>query len=294
VTVNSGGAQGNGLISTGGQGGASSTSSTISVVPQGPVSLRVSWRDADSPGASLQVATSTGCAYINREPRMPYIEISVLDSNGQPATGEVTFTGLTMSFDRLYQPHGRNTRTVEEVLIHSYLANPPQHSQDAGSPWAPSLNSAVRGGMMTISYFYGGQQYSHKVCVRALNPTYQTVNPLFDSSPDYGWFKRRVANHETNASNFCESGRMAIEYCGETTGGGNNFGSPVFGRPRGYGFMQLDPPPNYASIWDWRNNLEATEALLFAKAGPKVIGPSDTLAYQFWLRQVFQFKQLNQ
>jgi hypothetical protein len=41
--------------------------------------------------------------------------------------------------------------------------------------------------------------------------------------------------------------------------------SPIFNEPNGFGLMQLDPPPDPFTIWNWKRNLKAAKSLFGQK-----------------------------
>ena len=58
----------------------------------------------------------------------------------------------------------------------------------------------------------------------------------------------------------------------------------MWGYPHGYGIMQMDPPPEVNSSWNWRQNLTAGIAKIQCLSGP---------AYSFWTSQVQQWELWN-
>src|SRR5690606_28186352 len=104
----------------------------------------------------------------------------------------------------------------------------------------------IFGGNAAIKWTYNGQEqpsFNLKIC--GTNPDYGTVGGVLDAMPY--WFARKLAIHETNMSQFCESGRMDVSYCAANK---NNFGWPVLGDPAGYGMMQLDPAATSDLLWN--------------------------------------------
>ena len=164
-----------------------------------------------------------------------------------------------------------------------------------GEPWQVPT-PRVLGGTATISWYLNGvEQTPVKFCVKAYNPYY---GPDLDAILDGGgyWFRRLVANHESGASQFCEPQRYQKAWCA-----GGFWAEPIWGFPRGYGMMQIDPPQGsggfalggddtYEGIWNWRANLNHWAHVTRAKAGEFI----DTGIANYSRANPYSFRQLQQ
>jgi hypothetical protein len=151
---------------------------------------------------------------------------------------------------------------------------------------------AFFGGYATINWSYNGsaeQPFNFYVCGTNAGNTYtnngaqpsaeQTYIQQTPPTSSY-WFPWYIALHETNASQFCQSGRIAVPpYCSQQF----NWGFPIWGYPSGYGMMQIDPPPSQTLLWNWQADVQQAGTTLGSTSGPS-----------FWNTQVAQFNTYNQ
>jgi hypothetical protein len=123
--------------------------------------------------------------------------------------------------------------------------------------------------------------------IRGQNPDFTTALSALTASPF--WFAPNIAIYESNLSQFCDVGnRTGNQYCLSSA----NLFLPIFGPPGGYGMMQLDPPPSWDDIWNWRTNIADGNNLLQTLAGPQADAGGGQ-AYPFWIRQVRQWQANN-
>jgi len=79
------------------------------------------------------------------------------------------------------------------------------------------------------------------------------------------WFGWKIVFHETNAFQFCQAVQQQSGYCSDP----NNWGWPVFGKPAGYGIMQVDPVTSQAPFWDWTAAVQAAATRLRTLSGQR-------------------------
>jgi hypothetical protein len=177
-----------------------------------------------NPNVSLRV-TSNGstlnelnCAYITADPAMPQIAASIVANDGTSVTGTATW-----QINTTFQHKKRDPSTNAlwwETDTNSTPSSP--LSLAANQAWQPAFQS-VFGGNATVKWTYNGQEqppFNFYVC--GTNPDYGTVVGVLDAMPY--WFARKIASRESNMSQFCESGRMDVNYCIASK---NHFGWPV-------------------------------------------------------------------
>ena len=249
-----------------------------------------------------QPLSLTNCAMIDGTPSMPQLTARILDvATGLPPLSGIGQFNLTLEFNQYW---GDQTGPKGVDFYRQWNLYPqgqtsiPMH---AGSPWyVPTPR--VLGGKATISWYFNNvAQTPFQFCIAGYNPV---PGPQLNAALDGGayWFRRLVANHETNASQFCEPGRMQKSWCS-----GGYWGQPVWGYPRGYGMLQLDPPQGlgvslllndddaYEVIWNWAANLTQWDRVADQKAGPfsATPDPQDARANPHWWRQLDQYFQYN-
>jgi len=260
-----------------------------------PPKLNVTSSSTQNLNGGSGIPSMNNCAMIDGTPLMPTITARVVDPNtGQPVQSGTAQFNLRLEFDQYSGPPGVQTTLMKHYLW-ELVPGGMTSLMSASNPWQPQL-PRVLGGTATLSWSYNGVAQSPvQFCVKAYNPYYSDLYPALDSG-SY-WFRRYVANHETNASQFCEPGRMQAAWCG-----GGYWGQPVWGSPQGYGVLQLDPPQGappvpvlsdddaYEAIWNWKANLQQWDVVAGTKAG---VDGQDQAAYTFWVNQVEQWRQWN-
>lgn len=276
VAVVSQGMSGSGFVPVPNQTTAQSNRKQIAVSNTSTLSLLVS--------SNGQQKNPGDCVWIDEDANMPDLKMRVVSNDGQPVTGTATWQ-VAVSFRQRLQ------NGASRVLSVNTPSSGPTSPQAAGTDWTAPFSS-VFGGDGTILWTYNGAaQQPFTFCLRGRNPSSGAAIARLQSSPY--WFAKNISIHETNVSNFCESGRTdGAPYCHN----GANPGLPVFGDPAGYGLAQLDTPtPNMSEIWNWKLNADGISALLRLKSGVTVFNGNtkDKSAYQFWLRQLLQAKAYN-
>jgi len=109
-----------------------------------------------------------------------------------------------------------------------------------GGAWTPDFGSIIMGGDMniTVATTIGGIKYEDSVLIeiRGENPDKETVKA------ELGELKYQILAYMESKPKWCHFDKNGL---------------PIFGPPSGYGLMQLDPPPSYSEIWDWKANVKA-------------------------------------
>ncbi len=282
VQVTSAGAAGLGFSPTPAQTTSSQSNRKSIAVNSNPnVSLRVT-----SNGSTLNALS---CAYISADPAMPQLAASIVANDGSSVTGTATWQ-INTTFEHKKRDPSTNARWWE-TDSNSTPSSPA--SLAANQAWQPVFQS-IFGGNAAIKWTYNGQeQPSFNFYICGTNPNFVTAGAVLDSMPY--WFSRKIALHETNMSQFCESQRMQANYCAASK---NHFGRPVLDDDNaGYGMMQLDPALTVDLLWNWRANVEGGKSELDQIAGPTEFRlknqPDGKKAYPFWIRQVREWTQYN-
>jgi hypothetical protein len=122
------------------------------------------------------------------------------------------------------------------------------------------------------------------------NPRFSILDQAESAKATGYWFFRNQSIHETNESQFCETGRSQAGGCASSTLRKNRW--PAFGAPAGYGINQIDPVDNSTDgsppveRWSWQANISGLVNRLNTD-------PFFTSAYSFWQSQVQQWNQWN-
>ena len=250
------------------------TSGAAPVAP--PPSLTVTSDLLRYPNQSL---SQTNCAMIDGTPRMPQFTARIVDSLGQAVSGTASFS-LNVIWDQLHQDVDQNGIPIGSPYViaqwpYSFL--PSSSPLDASQPWT-IRPLAIIGGSATLNWaFNGAIQPPFKFCIQSYNPSFADATAGLNATP--WWFLQNISIHETNMSNVCEPNRnQGTPYCI------SNVAMPTFGPPGGYGMLQIDPPADFSSVWDWRSNVIAGSGVAATKASN---------AYNFWLNQIDQWDQFN-
>jgi hypothetical protein len=255
----------------GGQTGSKSNRGAVSVTNQPNLSLNIT-----SNGSTVNEGQ---CLYIDPTPAMPPVTAQIVSNDGSQIAGTATWqikTTFTQKMpDGTSQPRTQTTPSSPQQLA-------------ANQGWSPTFPS-IFGGQASIQWTHNGvAQTPFDFCILAQNPDWTTATSAFNKY----WFSPNIAIHETNMSQFCDGAARtaAAPFCS----GGANPGLPIWGKPGGYGMMQLDPPPSIDAIWNWRTAVSAGIQRLDDLAGPpRYTDESDGRAYPFWVRQVRQWKAFN-
>jgi uncharacterized repeat protein (TIGR01451 family) len=248
---------------------------------------------AGIPYAVLPTAVANCGAFLDATPAMPQISATIVPG-GAPLSGNATWQMIT-SFTRVT----RNLALPWNQQIGSYLdvntVPVQQLTQSATLPFQPQFSS-IFGGVATINWTYQGSTQSFKFFLCGTNPgtnaNFATEQAYITANVPY-WFGWKIALHETNASQFCQAFQQQSGYCSDP----NNWGYPVFGKPAGYGIMQVDPVTSQAPLWDWTAAVQAAATRLMSLSGPvqpqQPLLPNSSGAYPYWYQQVSQFNAYN-
>lgn len=218
------------------------------------------------------------CVYIDKTPQLPALTAKIVNQDGTPASGSVTYN-LTGTF----------VQTIADQAVTQNWIAAPQPPPIVGAS-TPSTVPWIyfRGGQASLNWNYNGANGSpFNFCIRAMNPDLTTVQSAVASVPY--WFAPNIGVHETNLSQFCDgTSRTNVgQYCNNT-----NVGMPVFWHPGGYGIFQFDPPPSLDEIWNWTANVAYDTTYLSNVSGPEH-ETNQNLAYPFWIKQVHQWQDYN-
>ncbi len=268
-----------------------------------------------TPYAVLPTAVAPCGAFLDATPAMPTITatISPTPPIGTPLTWQLvtTFPRTTRTPVAGTKKWITSTVTDTNSVGAGYLPSVvPPGSSGLGSPLSQVTNSswmgwqpwqqgqapAIFGGLATINWKYNGatqQPFNFFLC--GTNADFATEQAYVTANVNNNyWFGWKVALHETNASQFCQSGREQVpNYCNIA----NNWGYPVLGPPAGYGIMQVDPVTTQAPLWDWTAAVTAAATRLMSLSGPvqpqQPLLPNSSGAYPYWYQQVDQFNKFN-
>jgi len=290
---------------------------SLIVTSNGQTVAQVTPPPPPSPSSPVPPATAWGSCnpnqalFIDNTPAMPPLQVTIVMSDGSRPTGTATFsvwgsfpqTNLNTS----YPPNG--TFLIPWAYWNGLPAASQPTPQSASDTWTAGWSTPVGGGNASIQWDYNGApQQPFNFCILANNPDESAVTAvLAPSNPAYWyqyWFANYISIHETNQSQFCDTGDPSrtngADYCrnGGTSGESGPYpGRPIWGFPFGYGAMQVDPPPTSYTLWNWYQNLLDGIAQLQAKAGqPSDVaaqGAQNSTAYAFWNGQVQQWNDEN-
>jgi len=217
-------------------------------------------------------------------PTMPPVSAQIIMSDGSRPQGSVVW-GLQGTFTQYVGGTATNPQAMAPPPTWGIGTQPPVAATDPWVvPWAQMTTLA--GGNATINWTYNGVQQSFTFCILGTNPSESTVQSVLSSSPY--WFANDIAVHETDQSQFCDgtTRTSGAPYCAAF--GDFAIGFPIWGRPQGYGVMQVDPPFSLDTIWNWSKNLSDDNTHLQNLAG-SMYSMSGGSAYPFWQRQVYQW-----
>jgi len=270
----------------------------ISAAPQMPQILATVSNNGTTPPPGDTVAWQLVTTF----PRATSSNTAVIDTNSVganyiPNTSPGTQFGPNGPSQSAPPPQGTLATPVSQPANCAWAPWQAPAPGTSGQPSnCPAGNSgaapAFFGGYATINWSYNGnaeQPFNFHVCGTNAGNTYtnngaqpsaeQTYMQQTPPTSSY-WFPWYIALHETNASQFCQSGRSAPPpYCSQQF----NWGFPVWGYPSGYGMMQIDPPPSQTLLWNWQADVQQAGTKLGSTAGPG-----------FWNTQVTQFNAYNQ
>jgi hypothetical protein len=209
------------------------------------------------PPPPIFVVTSNGTqissgatTYISADPNtgapiMPSLTANLV-SGGTPFTGNVTY-----SF---------NVNYTGEDGITQYSDTFSPGSLPFGQSWdiSASMGGLFAGGTASVTYNYASYSGGLTFYIRGQNPTAAQIKTFLGASP---WFLPLIPGAETGYQQFRSSGL------------------PYFGAPRGFGVMQVDPPPQpyEAVLWNWQSN---------AQAGANQVNTKQFGSYNFWIHPV--------
>jgi hypothetical protein len=213
--------------------------------------LNVTWGLGEGPAPGEIHRTASGAAatprditnWITEEPKIEPIGLYVQVNRPFSFDGPVTYN-LTIE----YTEHGRNDRT-ESI---SGKADPP--AELTVYSWKHNLGNLVQGGTIVLR---GSFPYIN------LNNGQTGVLALQDAwkirgrNPSKDAVKARLGTIELQVIAYKESVFTFHQF--------DENGLPLFGKPSGFGVMQLDPPPSKESIWSWKVNVDAAKKLYTQK-----------------------------
>lgn len=172
--------------------------------------------------------------YISATPSMPDLRIKMYPEN---LSGTVSCTARIE-----YERKGMSQ-------AHQYV-----HTMNANGEWILNndLNGTILGGKLTVSCVYDSKTYTSLAYIRGTNPSAAEVEVALSSGP---WYLIPMARREAGAqgrAKYCQFNEV-----GKLGPKPDDYKAcPNWGRPSGWGIMQLDnPPPSDEALWNWRINI---------------------------------------
>jgi hypothetical protein len=256
----------------------------FTVTPAPTPSLRVTSNGSPVAQGTCDALSLSQVLYISPTPSMPPVTASIVMSDGSAPQGAATWT-ISGTFPQTIN----NNQTQNDQW--GIIGPPPVVAANQPFSVLWSAVGGLVGGNAHIGWSYNGvQQPPYNFCILGQNPAQSAIQSAAAASPF--WFTNNIAIHETNQSQFCDGTPQTAgaPYC--ASGGADVIGWPIFGPPGGYGVMQLDPPPDPFSVWNWSLNVSDGISLLQSLAG-STTSTAGSQAYPFWNRQIYQWNLEN-
>jgi parallel beta-helix repeat protein len=167
--------------------------------------------------------------FINPAPKMPIINCKAQISGISPDPTYVSEFSWEANLSYTWKHRG-------ELRFQSFLFK----ERVIGGSWTPDFGSIIMGGDMkiTVAITIGGIKYEDSILIeiRGENPNKEAVKA------ELGELKYQILAYMESKPKWCQFDKKGL---------------PIFGPPSGYGLMQLDPPPSYKEIWDWKADVKA-------------------------------------
>jgi hypothetical protein len=172
--------------------------------------------------------------YIDSTPKMPTIKCRAQITGISP--DPTSITNFFWKANLSYEWHRVDKKITEIAGSQSF----PFTQNVIGGTWKPDFGNTIMGGILQIAVVVtiNGKKYEDNVSVE-----------IRGENPDKAALKAELRELKYQVLTYKESTWRQFY----TTG--VDKGLPIFGPPCGYGLMQLDPPPSYREIWDWRANV---------------------------------------
>ena len=264
VTVTSQGASGNGFQPVGGS--QAGTGGTAQLRGQaGPVlELTV----LESGGTSRVVQANEVIFITGSPPTMPALTARLINAS---ATEQVRWRLEIV--DNYYQ---RAVNVERHLMVQNVSCYPTEaicpaayETQSATAPWAVSWGMAIRGGRATVYWTYQGLERQFTFRIAGRNPAKADLQralgyqgPGLDFAPY--WFSWGLMMSEGGTYQFCVTPYHVRNNCDEKLKD-----EPLYGRPSGYGLMQIDREVGQHTTpderWDWTANVASGMEIIAAK-----------------------------